>query len=266
MILALLLTGWITTCDYSHSLEDDPIVFFGMPGASHLHDFSGSRSTNAGSTVASLKQGPTSCAMSEDTSAYWSPAMWTGTTRRLPNGTSKDTLFYYRRNVGGTIQPFPQGLKMIAGNANAVSADDNEALRTGRAWFKCGPGSNTKLDHPPAQCDSGLMVLSVEFASCWDGRNLDSPTHKTHVSYPSGGRCPSSHPVSMPLLRTFFRYNVGTGPIGVVTFASHDGGHTSPWWQWHSDFFNAWDASALKRLIDASLNAGRDLGVNPEVP
>jgi hypothetical protein len=45
-------------------------------------------------------------------------------------------------------------------------------------------------------------------ASCWDGKNLDSPNHKDHVAYPSAGpstflstgNCPSSHPVKIPQL------------------------------------------------------------------
>jgi len=40
--------------------------------------------------------------------------------------------------------------------------------------------------------------------SCWDGKNTDSPDHKSHVSYPASGSfestgpCPSSHPVRLP--------------------------------------------------------------------
>lgn len=40
--------------------------------------------------------------------------------------------------------------------------------------------------------------------SCWDGKNLDSPDHKSHVSYGQGsganggGACPSSHPIKLP--------------------------------------------------------------------
>jgi len=40
--------------------------------------------------------------------------------------------------------------------------------------------------------------------SCWDGKNLDSADHKSHISYPasgtmeSGGPCPASHPVKIP--------------------------------------------------------------------
>jgi len=45
--------------------------------------------------------------------------------------------------------------------------------------------------------------------SCWDGKNLDSPDHKSHVAYPAagpqtftgssvGGACPATHPVKIP--------------------------------------------------------------------
>jgi hypothetical protein len=49
----------------------------------------------------------------------------------------------------------------------------------------------------------------LTFRSCWDGVNLDSPNHKSHVAYSinnggaggtanGGGECPSSHPVKLP--------------------------------------------------------------------
>jgi hypothetical protein len=41
----------------------------------------------------------------------------------------------------------------------------------------------------------------VFFPSCWDGVNLDSADHKSHMAYPiqnyNGGDCPSSHPVHL---------------------------------------------------------------------
>lgn len=55
---------------------------------------------------------------------------------------------------------------------------------------------------------SGDLTMSC---SCWDGQNLDSPDHKSHVAYPVtgpqtftgtsvGGDCPSTHPVKIPQL------------------------------------------------------------------
>ncbi len=63
-------------------------------------------------------------------------------------------------------------------------------------------GADTKA-FPKAPCGGGWRV-TVTFPSCSDGKNLDSPDHKTHISYPSsgtfdsGGACPATHPVKIP--------------------------------------------------------------------
>lgn len=58
---------------------------------------------------------------------------------------------------------------------------------------------------PTRPCPEGIMT-SLRFPTCWDGKNLDSPDHMSHMSYPelgtfeSGGPCPESHPVRVPQL------------------------------------------------------------------
>jgi hypothetical protein len=52
--------------------------------------------------------------------------------------------------------------------------------------------------------------LTANFiSSCWDGKNLDTPNHQDHITYPTtgpadflslGGACPSTHPVRIPQL------------------------------------------------------------------
>src|SRR5262245_7000300 len=54
------------TCAYSHSASDDPIVFPGMPGASHRHDFGGNPSTSAYSTPETLLTVAGMCDIPED--------------------------------------------------------------------------------------------------------------------------------------------------------------------------------------------------------
>ncbi|KAL0056539.1 hypothetical protein AAF712_016856, partial [Marasmius tenuissimus] len=36
------------------------------------------------------------------------------------------------------------------------------------------------------RCPSGIRA-QVNFPMCWDGKNVDSPDHKSHVAFPSGG-------------------------------------------------------------------------------
>jgi hypothetical protein len=38
------------------------------------------------------------------------------------------------------------------------------------------------LDFPKRPCKAGIMV-NVRFPTCWDGVNLDSPDHMSHVAY-----------------------------------------------------------------------------------
>ena len=91
------------------------------------------------------------------------------------------------------------------GNAHAMSPQENPGLGTDIV-FNCGPGERgtPPLPAPPTHCDSGIMVLSLTFPNCWDGVNLDSADHRSHMSYPVNSRCPASHPVNLPRLRVIF--------------------------------------------------------------
>src|SRR5919112_4169090 len=53
-------------CGYDHSAPNDPIVFAGKPGASHSHDFFGSRNIDADTTAALMQDEPTTCSFKGD--------------------------------------------------------------------------------------------------------------------------------------------------------------------------------------------------------
>ena len=257
--------GWITSCAYTHTLADDPIVFPGQPGVSHLHDFLGARSTNAFSTFDSLRAGGTACATQGDFSGYWVPAL---TSARdgvvVPSaGQDRDGLFYYRKVVSQTIHPFPDGFKMILGNSHATSASTNPGFAGGHIYFKCGPGGGTHLATPPTSCGSGsFLVLVFTFPNC-DAVNpdgspvIDSADHISHLSYPAGSVCPAAHPYALPRIQAFIRYSRETGTFGAISLAS------GPYYTAHADFFNAWDPVLFGRLAARCLNGGTDCGVNP---
>ena len=58
------------------------------------------------------------------------------------------------------------------------------------------------------------MIKPLTFSRCWDGKNLDSPDHLSHMAYPesgtfeTGGPCPASHPIRMSQL--FYEVNWDT--------------------------------------------------------
>ena len=64
--------------------------------------------------------------------------------------------------------------------------------------------SNARPRRP--NCGGGTLVLQIRFPDCWDGRNLDSADHKSHMAYTVSGICPSNYPVPVPLLEYNVRY------------------------------------------------------------
>jgi hypothetical protein len=62
---------------------------------------------------------------------------------------------------------------------------------------------NETPDFPSEPCPAGIMAIH-HFPACWDGKNLDSPDHQSHMysttkgGFVEAGPCPSSHPVRMP--------------------------------------------------------------------
>lgn len=57
-------------------------------------------------------------------------------------------------------------------------------------------------EFPSTPCPGGIRATII-FPSCWDGQNLDSTDHMSHVAYADGGalagdQCPETHPVRIP--------------------------------------------------------------------
>ena len=69
------LGEFVALCPSSHRAQNDPIVFPGQPGQSHLHSFFGSTTTDASSTLGTLLAGGTTCDPAVDRSAYWVPTL-----------------------------------------------------------------------------------------------------------------------------------------------------------------------------------------------
>jgi len=227
-----------STCAFSHTAMDDPIVKPGQPGASHSHEFFGNRTTNAGSTYETLLGQATSCLISGDTAAYWVPSLLQNGVRVAPR-----VLKAYSRSAGplGGVSPFPAGLKVVAGNSHATSAQSLSVTGWQCAGPTPGPASTV-----PVACPGADTILVVRFPNCWDGLNLDSADHASHLAYGLNGRCPATHPVRLPMLAMQIHYRL-TSTAGLA-FAS------GSIYSAHADFFNAWDPAVLAALVAANLN------------
>ncbi|GAB3228841.1 DUF1996 domain-containing protein [Glycomyces halotolerans] len=233
-------------CTISHTANDDPIVYPGRSGASHHHTFLGNTGTDAHSTAESLREGDTSCLVPADRSAYWFPTLFNGDEAAL---STWHQVVYYKSGVEDytSVRPFPPGLRFVTGDPGATAEEFANAPGAVEG-FECGESFHnyTFPDHCP---DYSWLNVRYQAPSCWDGVNLDSPDHKSHMAYPVDGACPGSHPVPVPMLEFKIHFPVN-GDMSRVRLAS--GAASS----WHYDFFNAWEPETLEALVVHCINGG----------
>lgn len=224
---------FVIRCDPSHQAQVDPIVNPGPSGtpSGHRHQFFGARDTDSDSTLESMRAGGTTCRHPGDTAGYWMPS--------IDGVTPRFSFAYYKIEPGD--QPFPPGLKMIAGGVGHPES--------GMKW-DCFNGGGS-YPAPPTCAANDFVVSRLSFPSCWDGIRLDSADHRSHVAYPTRGVCPSTHPVQLPRINFFQRWCLGACLAGKQL---SDGTTTV-----HADFWNTWDQAALVDLINRcrSRNCGQ---------
>jgi hypothetical protein len=236
-------------CQYSHSLADDPIVFPGLPGASHMHSFVGNEAVNANTVAGDLtKFTATSCKPVQDHSSYWVPTLYDNATGK-PAETTGFRVYYRSLRSSSTGQmPMPTGLRMIAGDAKKKAPTPRGA--TGQ--FYCafyGPGdldgvARSTNGNWPICGGTATLHFMLQFPDCWDGEHLDSPNHKDHVAFGTGNGCPASHPVRIPAITFDIQYGVKGTVDGYYLSSDKEGKSAS---SMHGDAFVVWDADTMNK-------------------
>ena len=269
-------------CTAGQLISDDPIMYPGKPGKSHLHQFFGNLAANAHSTYASLRTtGDSTCTSKLNRSGYWIPAMITASGSVVrPDYIS---IYYKRRpktdplcakiGSGGCVD-LPRGLRFIFG-ANML---DMAAPKTGGGYFNCQgtggtPGHYKTLPEVQAKCPVTAQIGAVISApECWDGKNLDSADHRSHVAYSkyigqSYAQCPSTHPYVIPTFTLGAWYSQGSiaEPWHMASDEMPDGTMMTPGSSFHADWWGAWDDSVMAMWSDNCINkllncSGGDLG------
>ena len=227
------------SCTVSHSRPDDPIVFPGMSGASHMHTFLGNDSTDASTTTMTLlANAGSSCKPGEDRSAYWVPELTENGEKVDPHGV---TVYYGSRLQDPTkTVPFPQGFRMIVGDAKRQVETPKGA--PGQFWC-AGAGGETGRSADgnwPVCAKTAELTYQLTFPDCWDGVHLDSPDHKSHVggTGPDGTCASGKFPVAIPSLSFVIGYPTSGSTAG---FKLSSGNASSM----HGDAFFAWEDEAL---------------------
>lgn len=256
-------------CRYSHFNFDDPIVFPGVKNATHLHIFAGNTDVDHRSTPQSVHDaGNSTCTGGiANRTAYWAPAIIDTATGApvMPGNSTVDIdnflQVYYKTGYDGvpphTVQNFPRGLRMVAGNAFSSSPQSVNVVH-----YSCDNGTprNNMGSCPPGS----LLVFTVDFPQCWDGVNLDSPDHKSHMAYGAGWPdkgCPSTHPVPLPKITQNYRYRVPTSGMSTWRLAS-DMYEGPAGYSGHADWMNGWDPDVFQRVVDNCYAGGFDCSMN----
>lgn len=248
----------------------DPLVNFG--GVSmHGHQFFGAMNVTATSTYASLRTTPggSTCAntgqnYTGNSSAYWMPWMEDGKGNVVrPDYVS---IYYKARpqtdpvvsnpanpRYQGKMVPLPVGLNFIFGRNMLNLADP----ATGGFYFNCqGPTARggtyrTKADLL-ANCPTAPNAAGVRnqvgiigtAPSCWNGRELDTADHRSHMAYPAYGtwgyqKCPVTHPYVIPHFTMGTWYTVDDNLPTWELSSNRMFPNEPPWSTYHADFMMA---------------------------
>jgi len=270
----------------------DPLVNPGIRYTPHLHQIVGGNSFNLTMTPVEhdlAKQSTcTSCSFLQDKSNYWTAVMFfkhkNGSYHRVPqigNGGPQGALvnnggldIYYIPS--GKVTAFKPGFRMLAGNA--ANTDDSK-VSSGNICHRCW---TSKTDTPfvgGAPCSGSDTVAipqdpkclkirqTIIFPTCWVGKNLDTPDHKSHVAYgqgsgaSGGGACPSTHPVKLPQVMYELMWDVSgftdkstwpaSGPAFI--YSMNLGGSAA-----HGDYVFGCEGDSLQKAMDNNCNLNND--------
>lgn len=250
-------------------------------GAHHFHDYVGNQANNALASDEDLAAGDTSCADQGDKSSYYWPVL------RLQNGsdeqdaqspgggiegnageivTPAEVTLTFQGNERGEVTEMPRLLRIITGDAKAFVNGNTNA----NASWSCTGFEDRQLKDKYPLCPSGSdVVRTFTFQSCWDGRNIDSANHRTHMAFAAAdGSCPEGFR-AVPRLVQRVVYDVAAPSL-------EDGGRTVPLFAVdsfpeqlhkpvtdHSDFINVFDEDLMREMVEC-INSGRECG--PDTP
>ncbi|KAJ9604680.1 hypothetical protein H2200_010794 [Cladophialophora chaetospira] len=261
----------------------DPIVAPGEP-SQHLHVLFGASNIGFDPTLEELLDSNcTSCMVLQDKSVYWAPRMYfqhaNGTFQIIPTSGGLTAYYFTESDLvyKDPVKAFPQNFRMVAGSpfkrtfygptpdppTSEWTASDmtQQSLMEKALGFNClnynAPPEASREYHYlrnktflDAQCADGVRA-ELMFPSCWNGKDLDSANHSTHVAYPDGvqtGKCPDGFPVRLPAMffETIYQTNLFAGVDGEFAFSNGD----PTGYGYHGDFMCAWDDGVLQDVID----------------
>jgi hypothetical protein len=259
-------------CTAGQLVRDDPLVYPGQPGVSHLHQFFGNTGTNANSTYQSLRTtGGTTCGASNapvNRSAYWFPAMLDG----IGDVVKPDFIsVYYKRNSAsdpmcslssaqhlGQCVDLPNGIRFVFGYNMKTGTNPDPAIN-----FSCWASEDGTVQPPSgmatwyhsitevlnAGCPVGAqLIIAPNAPNCWDGLSLDTADHRSHMSYATGpwypgqlfNACPADHPYVIPDMEVLIHFTIDANFAKWHLVSDEMIPGAVPGSTFHMDYWEAW--------------------------
>ena len=250
--------------DGSHRNSDNFITSPGVTNAAHhTHDYVGNTSTDGNATDASLAAAGTTCRFGDKSTYFW-PVIRDITTEGddadQPGGGADGNLgkiitpsavsIQFRGNAQAKVVPMPRFLRIVTGDAKTIT----NGPANSRAHWTCSGTTNRFSATQYVLCPRGQLVQRVhDFAGCWNGTDLDSANHRTHVAFADSttGACPEGFK-AIPQLRITLSYRVPAGDsYAVDSFPEQLRKPSTD----HDDFENVMPAG-LMRMVATMINRG----------
>jgi len=264
--------------------RSDPLVYPGVASA-HVHAIAGGNafSRSMSGMYAANDATATTCNKALDHSNYWVPQLYHYANGQYSMVKYAGSAHYYQKRACNyapgitscdkSIVPlaFPYGFRMIAGDPYRRTQNNTDfAQKAIDIMCMYDGGSFEAPGFPTRPCQQ--IRAQVYFPSCWDGVNLDTPNHMSHVAYPAigdfnGGVCPKSHPVALFSLFYEFFFETGTYGSDITHFAFANGDNTG--YGYHGDFIMGWTNRTLLQTAHRDCITSADcptLGNQPTNP
>ncbi|MGK5692560.1 DUF1996 domain-containing protein [Streptomyces sp. URMC 128] len=255
--------------------SDNVIVAPGVSnGAQHQHDYVGNQSNNAFASDEDLANAQTSCQNQGDKSSYFWPVL------RIQDGSDDIDAGQpgggQDGNVGKIVEPaeaqlkfvgnrtsdvvaMPKALRIITGDAKSFTNGLNNA---NTSWSCTGFEDRQVTDKYPLCPEGSSVVRTSNFQSCWDGQNIDSANHRTHVDFVEADGSCSNGFKAIPQLQVRLVYDVPApqiengqvqNPFAVDSFPEQLHKAITD----HNDFINFFDENVMNEMVQC-INNGED--------
>ncbi|MFI1352333.1 DUF1996 domain-containing protein [Streptomyces sp. NPDC020898] len=255
--------------------SDNVIVAPGVSnGAQHQHDYVGNQANNAFASDEDLANGNTTCQNQGDKSSYFWPVLrvqdgQNDIDANAPGGGQDGNVgtiveasqaeLKFVGNKTSDVVAMPTALRIITGDAKSFVNGLNNANTN---WSCTGFEDRQLTDKYPICPEGSSVVRTSFFQSCWDGQNIDSANHRTHVDFVEGDGSCSNGFQAIPQLQVRLVYDVAApqinngqlvNPFAVDSFPDQLHKPITD----HNDFINFFDENTMNEMVDC-INSGQN--------